>query len=131
MSCAEINDGVRREIGRDYDKTMRDFTKTLSVGENGPLWYRGLALEPDTFAPEVDAILAAQRARAIVVGHSIAPARIGTRFGGKVYLIDTGMQRSYVRDGAASALEVKGSTITAIYLDRREVLAGGAAEVVR
>ena len=124
MTCQAINDGVRREIGRDYDKTRRTPLTTLSAGEHGPLWYRGLALEPETFAPEVDAILAAQKARAIVVGHSVAPGTIGTRFNGKVYTIDTGMQTVYVPDGKASALEIKGSVFTAIYADRREILAG-------
>ena len=128
MSCAQINDGVRREIGRDYDKTMRSFEKTLSAGEFGPLWYRGLALEPEEFAPQVDAILAAQMARAIVGGHSIAVGKITSRFAGKVYTIDSGMNPGYVRDGKPSALEIKGPVFTAIYLDRREVLAGGAAE---
>ena len=132
MTCAQINDAVRREMGRDFEKTQRALEKSLSAGEFGPLWYRGLALEPEAFQPQVDAILAAQNARAIVVGHSIVPGKITSRFGGKVYTIDTGMQPAYVRDGAASALEIKGPTITAIYLDRREVLAGGVAqEVIR
>ena len=130
MTCEQINDGVRREVGRDYDKTLKMPEKTLSAGEFGPLWYRKLALEPETFAPEVDAVLAAQKARAIVVGHSIAPAKITSRFGGKVFLIDTGMQPAYVPDGKPAALEIKGPTITAIYLDRREVLAGGTTEGV-
>ena len=130
MTCAQINDAVRREVGRDYEKTQRALEKSLSAGEFGPLWYRGLALEPEDFAPQVDAILAAQQARAIVVGHSIVPGKITARFGGKVYTIDSGMQPVYVKDGSPSALEIKGQTITAIYLDRREVLAGGAMEGV-
>jgi hypothetical protein len=131
MNCQAINDGVRREIGRDYDKTRRTPQTTLAAGENGPLWYRGLALEPEqAFAPQVDAILAAQKAHAIVVGHSVAAGTIATRFGGKVFTIDTGMQSIYVPEGKPSALEIKGSVITAIYLDRREVLAGRTAEAV-
>lgn len=131
MTCAQINDAVRREIGRDYEKTLKALEKTLSSGEFGPLWYRGLALEPDTFAPQVDEILAAQKARAIVVGHSIVTGAIGVRFNGKVFLIDTGMQPSYVSNGKPSALEITGQTFTAIYPDRREVLAGGTTEIVR
>jgi hypothetical protein len=130
MSCAQINDGVRREIGRDYAKTLKAPEKTLSAGEFGPLWYRGLAIEPDEFAPQVDAILAAQKARAIVVGHSISQGKIASRFGQRVFLIDTGMQRGYVPGGQPAALEIKGPTFTAIYMDRRAVLAGGAAEGV-
>jgi hypothetical protein len=126
MTCEAINDGVRREIGRDYDKTRRAPQQTLSAGENGPLWFRGLALEPEeAFAPQVDAILAAQKARVIVVGHSVAAAKIGTRFGGKVIMIDTGMQSAYVPEGKAAALEIKDSVFTAIYPDRKEVLSGG------
>jgi hypothetical protein len=130
MSCAQINDGVRREIGRDYEKTLQAPLKTLAAGEHGPLWYRGFALEPDEFAPKVDAVLTAQKARAIVVGHSIATGKITSRFDGKVFLIDTGMQPAYVPDGKPAALEIKGPTITAIYLDRREVLAGGIMDGV-
>jgi hypothetical protein len=85
MSCQAINDAVRREIGRDFDKTRKTPEPTLAAGETGPLWYRGLALEPEEFAPQVDAILAAQKARAIVVGHSVATRTIGSRFNGKVY----------------------------------------------
>ena len=36
---------------------------SLTTREDGPLWYRGLAQEPETFAPEVDKILVAQQAR--------------------------------------------------------------------
>ena len=124
MSCEALNEAVRREVGRDYDKTRRTPLQSLSGGESGPLWYRGLALEPEEFAPQVDAILAAQKARAIVVGHSVAAATIGARFNGKVYVIDTGMQPVYRPDGKASALEIKGAVITAIYPDRKEILAG-------
>ena len=130
-TCEQINDDVRREIGRDYEKTLKMPEKTLSRGEFGPLWYRALALEPDSFAPQVDAILAAQKARAIVVGHSIVTGAIGVRFNGRVFLIDTGMQPSYVSNGKPSALEITGQAFTAIYPDRREVLAGGTTEIVR
>ena len=63
-------------------------------------------------------------------GHSVAAGTIATRFNGKVYTIDTGMQSAYVPEGKPAALEIKGAVITAIYLDRREILAGGAAEAV-
>ena len=43
---------------------------------------------------------------------------------GKVLQIDTGMQAGYVASGRASALEIRGETVTAIYTDRRDVLEG-------
>ena len=37
-------------------------------------------------------------------------------------MLDTGMQAEYVKNGRASALEIKGDVFTAIYVDRRDVL---------
>jgi hypothetical protein len=128
MSCEAIDATVRRELNVDMQKTQAEPTTSLTTREDGPLWYRGLAQEPDTFAPEVDKILAAQQASAIVVAHTVTPTgRITSRFDGKVYMIDTGMQPSYVKNGRASALEIRGNVFTAIYLDGREVLAGAGA----
>jgi hypothetical protein len=67
-------------------------------------------------------MLEAQRARAIVVGHSAYPGPIRVRFDKTVFLIDTGMQPSYVPTGRASALEIKGDVFTAIYRDSKQVI---------
>jgi hypothetical protein len=123
MSCTVINDTVRRELSEDLEKTRAAPLTSLAGREDGPLWYRGLALEPDSFAPDVDKILAAAQARAIVVAHT-PTHRVTVRFGGKVFLMDTGMQADYVPDGRASALEIRGGVFTAIYRDSREVVAG-------
>jgi hypothetical protein len=100
----------------------------LGLREDGPLWYRGLAEETDTFEPTIDDILAKQEARSIVIAHTVTPdGRIRVRFGGKVIQIDTGMQPQYVPRGRASALEIVNGVTTAIYTDRRDVLILGAA----
>jgi hypothetical protein len=123
MSCGEIDDRVRRELSRDLEKTRGALKTSLAFGDEGPLWYRGLAQQPETFAPEVDRILEAQRARAIVVAHTVqTDGQIAVRFGGRVMLIDTGMQQAYVSTGQPSALEIRGDTFTAIYRDRRQEL---------
>jgi len=123
MPCDAINTAVRREMTTDIEKTRRAPLESLSARENGPLWYRGLAQEPETFAPRVDEILAKENVRAIVIGHTVAPdGRIQMRFGGKVFQIDTGMQPAYIETGRASALEIQGGVFTAIYTDRRDVL---------
>ena len=123
MSCDAVNTVVRREITADIEKTRSAPLESLSAGENGPLWYRGLAQEPEAFGSNVDEILTRQNARAIVIGHTITPdARIRARFGGKVVQIDTGMQPAYVEKGRASALEIRDGVFTAIYTDRRDVL---------
>jgi len=124
MPCAKINDTVRRELSSDFEKTRKSPLESLTAREDGPLWYRGLAQEPDTFETQVDDILVLQRARALVVGHTVqAGGRITTRFGGKVTMLDTGMQPGYVATGRPSALEIRGDTLTAIYRDGREVVA--------
>ena len=126
MSCVTINSTVRRELSADLDKTRADPQVSLVAREDGPLWYRGLAQEPDTFAPEFDKILEAAHAKAIVVAHTVqTTGRVGVRFDNRVFLMDTGMQPEYVKGGRASALEIKGRTFTAIYVDGRQVLAGG------
>jgi hypothetical protein len=123
MSCDAINTTVRQEMTADIENTRRAPLESLSARETGPLWYRGLAQEPETFAPMVDEILAKQSVRAIVIGHTVAPeGRIQMRFGGKVFQIDTGMQPAYIKTGRASALEIQGGVFTAIYTDRRDVL---------
>ncbi|HYN09996.1 MAG TPA: metallophosphoesterase [Vicinamibacterales bacterium] len=125
MPCAVINQTIRRELSVDLPKTRETPAESLAAREDGPLWYRGLALEPETFEPQVAEILTAQKARAIVIAHTVpSSGRITARFGGKIFMIDTGMQPEYVPNGRASALEIQKQVFTAIYQDRREVVGG-------
>jgi calcineurin-like phosphoesterase family protein len=126
LGCAAINTQVKRELTSDLDKTRATPLASLAARVDGPFWYRGLAQEPDAFAPQVADILAKMRARAIIVGHTVTPTgRITTRFDGRVIEIDTGMQPAYVPNGRASALEIRGGELTAIYADRRDPVPAG------
>jgi hypothetical protein len=132
MDCDALNATVRRELTSDLDKTRAEPLASLAAREDGPLWYRGLAEEPDAFAPQVNEILSNQRARAIVVGHTVAPdGRIRTRFGGKIVQIDTGMQTVYTPAGRASALQIQQGTLTAIYENGQEFLENVPALAVK
>jgi hypothetical protein len=123
IGCDGINDRLRKDLTTDLDKTRAAPLATLAGRADGPLWYRGLAQEPDAFAPQVDDILSKLHARAIVIAHTVtSPGQVITRFGGRVIQIDTGMNPAYVSDGKASALEIRGDEVAAIYVDRREVL---------
>jgi hypothetical protein len=120
--CEGINADVQRELAAapvPPEKLM----SLLSSSEDGPLWYRGMATEPEeTFAPTLETILQRLQARAVVIGHTPVPGnRITPRFDGRVILIDTGMLGgdSYP-GGVPSALEMHGGTLTAIYEGRRE-----------
>ena len=118
--CEKINDTVRREIRRrDTDPD------TLALSPDGPLWYRDLMLEQErTFRPKIDEILRTLDARAIVVGHTTsAQGVILTRFDMRAIEIDTGMVAGgFYPGGQASALEIQGNTMTAIYEDGRQLI---------
>jgi len=121
LGCEEINEQIKRELTNDLEKTRATPLASLAARADGPLWYRGLAQEPDTFAPQVIDILGKTHSRAIVVAHTVTPTgRITTRFDGRVIQIDTGMQPAYVQGGRASALDIHRDEATAIYLDRRD-----------
>jgi Calcineurin-like phosphoesterase len=97
----------------------------LCIREDGPLWFRGYDEWSDTYGtPLVEKILAAYDASNIVVGHTVQKvAHIRSRFGGRVFLIDTGMVASSAHAGAASALEIRDAEkFTAVYLDGQELL---------
>jgi calcineurin-like phosphoesterase family protein len=124
LGCAGINEAVRRDLTVE-NPTAEQVLAMLSSSETGPLWYRGLALEPDpAFAPEVTKILGVLGAQAIVIGHTVtAGFRIATRFDGRVIQIDTGMLGgAFFPGGMASALEIRGDALTAIYQKGRERL---------
>ena len=88
------------------------------LDENGPLWYRGYAAAPEASLREpVAAFLARNQIQRIVVGHTPQQTRrITTRLAGSVVLIDTGMLASSYQ-GRASALEIVGDQLSAIYAD--------------
>jgi hypothetical protein len=91
---------------------------TLLAGE-GPLWFRGYANWPEdamTLA-KVTAFLDKAGVRRIAVGHTpTMDGRIAARFGGRVFIMDTGMLTP-VYKGRPSALEIKGQVVNAIYED--------------
>jgi hypothetical protein len=93
------------------------------VSPNGPLWFRGFATwTDDEGAPLMAAVLKKYKAKRFVTAHTpLAPAyRIQRRFGGALFLIDTGMlDGKYFPGGRGSALEIIDDVITAIYEDSR------------
>jgi len=128
LGCAGIARTVQREITVDEEKTRAAPLSTLVAGENGPLWYRGLARGDEAaLAPALEQVLQAVGARALVIGHTVTgDGRLRSRFGGRVLMIDAGMTAEY--GGHAAALEIAGDgAMTALYPGRREPVAGAAA----
>ena len=90
----------------------------LAIHPDGALWYRGLAtVKDDPAGAPFAALLQKYDAKRFVTGHTPQQSRsITVRFGGRAVLIDTGMLTS-VYKGRASALEINGDKLTAIYED--------------
>ena len=124
LGCEGINNKVKGEM-KELPVDGARLSTFLATGEDGPLWYRGLAIENEaTLAGDLTAMLERLQARAIVVGHTVTSNnRIATRFGGRVVQIDTGMLgEAFYPNGRASALEIQDGRFVAIYEDGREQL---------
>jgi hypothetical protein len=95
----------------------------LAIAPEGALWYRGLStVKDDPAGGPFAALLQKYGAKRFVTGHTPQQSRsITVRFGGRAVLIDTGMLTS-VYKGRASALEIDGDKLTAIYEDGKVTL---------
>ena len=102
---------------------LLDLSHWLCMREDGPLWFRGYdGWSDEEGAAQIEKILTAYGADHAVVGHTVQKSKdIRTRFGGKVFLIDTGMLSSYWPGGRGSALEILGNKFVAHYVDGSEV----------
>lgn len=87
---------------------------------DGPLWFRGYATWPegDEEGTRIGRLLDAFSVRRLVVGHTpMLDQDIQQRFGGKVFLIDTGMLSSYYPGGRPSALVIETGSVRTVALD--------------
>lgn len=107
-------DGINAAIRQDL--VLGPAEAELAVAENGPLWYRGLALgEGESAAEHVRAVLAAFDVDRIVVGHTPTPGAVLPRFGGRVIVADAGLSAAY--GGYRVSLEIKGEEFFARHGD--------------
>jgi hypothetical protein len=120
-------DHVTREFAERLQFVL-EIGKSSLLAADGPLWFRGFAQWPDGEEPQAAALTARLGVARFVTGHTPLPqGRIRARFGNRMFLIDTGMLTTYFKGGRASALELQGDRVTAIYTDGREVLVPSAA----
>ncbi|MCG6962267.1 MAG: metallophosphoesterase, partial [Acidobacteria bacterium] len=96
----------------------------LSPG--GPLSYHGQGEATDAeVAARTLTTLDALGVQRLVAGRtSSQDGRIHVRFGGRAFLIDTGVPSEGQRNGRPSALEIRDDTVTAIYPEGRVHLVG-------
>ncbi|KIO20464.1 hypothetical protein M407DRAFT_81550 [Tulasnella calospora MUT 4182] len=111
-------------------------------GGNGPLWYRGWAMDKDAVVcKKVDAVVEKLGVRRLVMGHTPNFTGIVSRCGGKILLIDTGISHAY--GGVLSAARfsytltptkqkgywIEKEVVTAIYEQKEEVLVDSEREI--
>jgi hypothetical protein len=94
----------------------------VAESPDGPLWYRGLAEQPeDTLVDALTAMLARLQVRYIVVGHTVPTnTDITPRFGSRVFALDTGMLTEVYR-GRATALEIQDGRFSVLSVDKSPV----------
>ncbi len=118
-TLAQINDAVRRALRGEPVTELAD----ILDNQDGPLWYRGLALNDEASeAANVSAVLARFNVARIIVGHTKRTPTIAPRFGGRVILTDVA-----VPNGASDPqafLEIANGRMTTVHRGQRIPLDG-------
>jgi alkylhydroperoxidase family enzyme len=114
-------DHVTREFFQELQAATQIGRSSL-MHADGPLWFRGYALWPDSEAGKIAALLERFGAERFVTAHTPIVKGITPRFDNRVFLIDTGMLSSHYTGGRPSALEITDDAVSAIYTDGRETL---------
>ena len=116
-SLKDINNQLRRELEEfrlalKRGRALRSQPKIV-YDQNGPLWYRGLAIKEDVnFAEEVKKILNNLGAKNMVIAHtpqrgssSVVSEEFVSRYDESIWIIDTGISEVY--GGFLSALIIE------------------------
>lgn len=113
-SLTTLNARVREALRGDASPPEGN----IAEDPDGPLWYRGLALEDEAvLGRHVDSVLSRFGVSHVVIGHTVTPGTVFPRFGGKVIMIDAGMSAAY--GGQSAALVVEGGTAYTLHRGQR------------
>lgn len=113
----DLNGAVRSALRGRPQPAYAD----ILTNEQGPLWYRGLALNPeDVESANVEALLRQHRVARIVVGHTKRASTVFPRFGGRVILTDIAVPSGYVDPHAY--LIIENGALTTVHRGRRVAL---------
>ncbi|MGD0089074.1 MAG: metallophosphoesterase [Planctomycetota bacterium] len=102
LPLTEINTQVSKSLGAPL-------ASGASADEDGPLWYRGLAIVAETeLKPLLELIFKKHEAKHIVIGHTVTSpgAGIVTKADRAIIMIDVGMSKTY-RHGPAMCLVIE------------------------
>ena len=112
LDIQALNERVRSVLGVPKAEIEDKLAKAAVWGLRGPLWYRGYfeaharLYGPTTSEAQLDAILAAAKAKSIVVGHTVVP-QITPMFGGRVLAVDL----KWTKSDAMRALLITGDKL--------------------
>lgn len=88
-----------KKINKQAAAEFSDFSKIqggMLIDDEGPLWYRGLARNPESQEQaHLENVLENYGVKRIVVGHTVTNGTVAPRFGGRVMMIDCGMAEYY------------------------------------
>ena len=114
----------KKQLPEDAPRVAASLLPLANIGASallngeGPMWFRGFANWPDADgATRMAALLKHHRVKRFVAGHNAQrDGRISERFGGTLFLIDTGMlDGRFFPSGRASALELTAAGAKQIY----------------
>jgi hypothetical protein len=132
---AKYADWTVRKINERVRVELQDFTQLEGgvVQDNeGPLWYRGLALRDEAQEPHLQAALKNYQVDRIVVAHTFTEGAIVPRFGGKVIQIDIGLCRLYDPNLRNACLEIEQGKPRVIHRGKRlELPSDGERDLLR
>ena len=95
-----------REINKRVQKYLKSRVEDEIVGQEGPLWYRGLAVNPAEVELEpLQAMLLFYDVDNIVIAHTPTPAKIIPRFDRRVIQADVGLSQAYGAGRASLMIE--------------------------
>ena len=109
-----INERIRIELS--------DFTKLeggVATDDQGPLWYRGLALRGKELESHVRSVLKNYEVDRIAIGHTYTDGAVIPRFGGRVLQIDVGLSKVYDAAGRCACLEIERGKVRVLHRGKR------------
>jgi hypothetical protein len=120
---------ARDDMNRAVSNALRGEPDAAYPGivddEDGPLWYRGLALDAeDAERPHLEALLARHGVSRIVVGHTKVASTVYPRFDGNVIIADIAVPDGY--EDPYAYLIVEDETLTTVHRGHRVPLVAGS-----
>lgn len=109
-----MNNAVRAAL-RDHPEAAYP---DIETNQNGPLWYRGLALNPESSEQaNLDSVLSAQGVTRVIVGHTKRASTVLPRFNGHVLLTDIAVPSGFTDPHAY--LIIENGALTTVYRGQR------------